>query len=275
MTERPPAGAAKPEGALRRNSGPAAITIAVIALVMSVSGMADAARHAVRSALRPGAAVRLDSHKKIPVAVLPKLPQSILPLLARARDADHLGGKSLTVLTAACPATTVDLGSWCLGSSAYAPSAGEIGKTNYFFASQKCVDLGGWLPTAAQLIGAAAHVKLASVITDSDTTASIDEDASDGFKDKREMSSSLVTTAAGSSAAGSEGVSTGSRGDPRVGEPDPVPQPANPSPDTLQYVTVYDNGDNGGFAGSSPLIASASFRCAFNKTQGQSASETG
>ena len=65
------------------------------------------------------------------------------------------------------------------------------------------------------------------------------------------MSSTLVTIAAGSSAAGSQGVSEGSRGDPRAGEPDPVPLPANPSPETLQYVTVYDNRDKGGFAGAS------------------------
>ena len=74
---------------------------------------------------------------------------------------------------------------------------------------------------------------------------------------------------AGSSAAGSQGVSEGSRGDPRAGEPDPVPLPSNPAPETLQYVTVYDNGDSGGFAGGRPVSATELFRCAFPKTQGQ------
>ena len=96
--------------------------------------------------------------------------------------------------------------------------------------SQKCLDLGGYLPTAAQLIGAASRVKLTSVVGDSEVTASTDVDASDGLKDRREMSATLTTTASGSRAAGSQGVSEEARGDPRAGEPDPIPQPANPSP---------------------------------------------
>jgi hypothetical protein len=270
--------ACSPAGALRRNSGPAALVIALLALVMSMTGLADAARHALSGALKPGAAVRLDKDRKIPVAVLPAavvrtdkskhVPAALLPVPARALDSDRISGRTAGSLSASCPTGSVDFGTWCLGSAAYAPTDAEVGKTNYFFASQKCAALGGWLPTAAQLIGSAPRVKLASLITDSPGSASIDADATDGLKDKREMSSTLVTTAAGSSAAGSEGVSAGSRGDPRVGEPDPAVQPANPSPDTLQYVTVYDNGDNGGFAGSVPVLQPSSFRCAFNKTQG-------
>jgi hypothetical protein len=75
-----------------------------------------------------------------------------------------------------------------------------------------------------------------------------------------------VTTAAGSSAAGSEGVSEGATGNPNTGEPNPTRQPANPSPETLQYVTVYDNSNTGAFAGSEPVSAPENFRCAFNKT---------
>jgi hypothetical protein len=113
-------------------------------------------------------------------------------------------------------------------------------------------------------------VKLAGTIADARLTASIDVDPTDGLRDRREMSATLVTTAAGSRAAGSQGVSEGSRGDPRAGEPDPVPQPANPVPETLQYVTVYDNGDRGGFAGSKPVGQPELFRCAFNRAQGDS-----
>lgn len=54
-------------------------------------------------------------------------------------------------------------------------------------------------------------------------------------------------------------------------EPDPVPQPANPSPETLQYVTVYDNRDRGGFAGSKPVGQPEAFRCGFSKAQGSGA----
>ena len=64
------------------------------------------------------------------------------------------------------------------------------------------------------------------------------------------MSSTLVTTEAGSAAAGFEGVSEGATGNPRQGQANPIPLPANPMPESLQYVTVYDNGNKGGFAGS-------------------------
>jgi hypothetical protein len=118
-------------------------------------------------------------------------------------------------------------------------------------------------------------VKLASTIDDSQLTAVIDIDPSDGTKDRREMSATLVTTAGGASAAGSEGVTDGSRGDPKQGEPDPVPLPANPFPETLQYVTVYDNHDKGGFAGSKPVSQSETFRCAYDKLEGMSKREAG
>ena len=84
-------------------------------------------------------------------------------------------------------------------------------------------------------------MKLESTIHDSQLTATIDLDPSRGLKDEREMSSTLVTTEAGSAAAGFEGVSEGATGNPRQGQPNPVPLPANPLPESLQYVTVYDN----------------------------------
>ena len=77
-----------------------------------------------------------------------------------------------------------------------------------------------------------------------------------------------MTTEAGSAAAGSEGVSEGATGNPRLGQANPIPLPANPLPESLQYVTVYDNGDKGGFAGSEPVSDPENFRCAFNKTPG-------
>ena len=89
-----------------------------------------------------------------------------------------------------------------------------------------------------------------------------------GLKDQREMSSTLVTTEAGSAAAGFEGVSEGSTGNPRQGQANPIPLPANPLPESLQYVTVYSNGTKGGFAGSEPVADPENFRCAYNKTPG-------
>jgi hypothetical protein len=82
------------------------------------------------------------------------------------------------------------------------------------------------------------------------------------------MTSTLVTTEAGSAAAGFEGVSEGATGNPRQGQANPIPLPANPLPESLQYITVYSNGTKGGFAGSEPVTNAENFRCAFNKAPG-------
>jgi hypothetical protein len=249
----------------------AALAVAVAALVLSMTGVSDAVRkHVFPSAStkpRPYGVLRLNKHKQFPASAIPKV--------RAAKRADKVGGKRASELISKCAPDQVDFGTWCLMNAPYGVTNQEIGKNNYFFATQKCVDLGGYLPSAAQLVGAAGRVKLSSTIDDSQVSASIDLDPTDGLKDRREMSATLVTTAAGSIAAGSEGVTEGSRGDPKQGEPDPVPLPANPSPETLQYVTVYDNHDKGGFAGSKPVSQAENFRCAFSKAQGQKASEVG
>jgi hypothetical protein len=58
-------------------------------------------------------------------------------------------------------------------------------------------------------------------------------------------------------------VTSGSTGNSSIGEPNPVPMPANPVPGTLDYVTVYDNHNLGGFAGGEPVGQPESFRCAY------------
>jgi hypothetical protein len=253
----------------RRLPSPALI-IALIALVFSTTGLADAARHAVISAI--------DGH---PVSSTPhaggilvlghnrKFPASAIPTVANAKE---VGGKTAAELEGTCPPDTISVGggagSWCIESTVYPLTNAEVGKNNYMWASQKCEEVGGWLPSASELIGAAPKIKLESVIHDSQLTATIDLDPSRGLKDEREMSSTLVTTEAGSAAAGFEGVSEGATGDPRQGQANPVPLPANPYPESLQYVTVYDNFNKGGFAGSQPVTEPQNFRCAYNKTPG-------
>ncbi len=250
----------------------AALAISLLALILSTSGLADAARHAIVAAI--------DGH---PIVSRPhaggllvlgrdgKFPPSAIPTV---KDAERVGGMSVDALSA-CPPTTANLGTWCLEESPFPLTTQEIGENNYFWAAQKCVEVGGYLPTAAQLIGAAKRVKLESTIHDNIDTATVDQDPSVGLKDQREMSGTLVTTAAGSDAAGSEGVSQGATGDPRTGEQNPVPLPAVPAPATLQYVTVYSNGQKGGFAGSVPVSQPEPFRCAFNKVPGANTAEEG
>jgi hypothetical protein len=251
----------------RRLSRPSpALVISLIALVFSMTGFADAARHAVAGAIgghrvssrpRPHALLLLGRNGKFPAAAIPTVKNSA-----------RVGGQTPAQLAGTCPPATVDLGSWCLQTAPYPLTNQQAGENNFIFAAKACEQEGGWLPTAAQLLGAAERVKLESTIHDSRLTATVDLDPSRGLKDQREMSSTLITTEAGSAAAGFEGVSEGATGNPRQGQANPVPLPANPLPESLQYVTVYSNGQKGGFAGSEPVASPENFRCAFNKTPG-------
>jgi hypothetical protein len=249
----------------RRMPSPAMI-VALIALIFSTTGLADAARHAVISAIaghpistkpHAGGILLLGGNRKFPASAIPTV-----------HDAARVDGKTAEELAGTCPPATTEVGSWCLDSAPYPLTKADTGKNNFIWASKACEAEGGWLPSASELVGAAALVKLESTIHDSPLTATINQDPTRGLKDEREMSSSLVTTEAGSAAAGFEGVSEGATGDPRQGQANPVPLPANPLPESLQYVTVYDNGNNGGFAGSEPVADPENFRCAFNKTPG-------
>jgi hypothetical protein len=242
------------------------MVVALAALVLSMTGLADAARNAVVSAFAghrvstkpyPGGLLLLGKNRKFPASAIPTV-----------KNAARVDGKTAEELAGTCPPATVDLGTWCLDTAPYPLSNAQLGKNNYVWASKACEGEGGWLPTAAQLLGAADRVKLESTIHDSPLTATVPLDATRGLLDQREMSSTLVTTEAGSAAAGSEGVSEGAKGNPRQGQPNPIPLPANPLPESLQYVTVYSNGQQGGFAGSEPVRMPENFRCAFNKAPG-------
>jgi hypothetical protein len=242
-----------------------AMVVALLALLLSTTGLANAARRAVVSAFagpvstkpRAGGILLLGHNRKFPASAIPTVA-----------DAKRLGGKTVAQLEGTCPPDTVDIGSWCLESTPFPLTKEDLGKNNFMWASKKCEEEGGWLPTASQLLGGVERVKLESTIHDSQLTATVNLDATRGLKDEREMSSSLTTTEAGSAAAGFEGVSEGATGDPRQGQANPIPLPANPFPESLQYVTVYDNANHGGFAGSEPVIQPENFRCAYNLTTG-------
>jgi hypothetical protein len=243
-----------------------AIVIALIALVFSTTGLADAARQAVVSAIaghpistRPhaGGILLLGANRKFPASAIPTV-----------REASRVGGRTAEERAGTCPPATVDLGTYCMDTAPYPLTKEQLGKNNFVFASKACQKEGGWLPSAAELLGAAERVKLESTIHDSQLTATVNLDPTRGLKDEREMSSTLVTTEAGSASAGFEGVSEGATGNPRLGQANPIPLPANPMPESLQYVTVYSDGQNGGFAGSEPVIDPENFRCAFNKAPG-------
>jgi hypothetical protein len=243
-----------------------AMAVALAALVFSTTGLADAARHAALGAVaghpvsakpHAGGILVLNKHRKFPASAIPTV-----------KNAKQLDGKTAKQLEGSCPPETVDVGTWCLESAPYPLTKEDLGKNNFIWASRTCEEQGGWLPSAAELLGAANKVKLESTVNDSELTAEIDLDPSRGLKDEREMSSTLVTTEAGSAAAGYEGVTEGATGDPRQGQANPLPLPANPLPESLQYVTVYDNHNNGGFAGSEPVNKAENFRCAYDLLPG-------
>jgi hypothetical protein len=243
-----------------------ALIVALVALVLSTTGLADAARRVVLSAVaghpisatpHAGGLLLLGKNRKFPAAAIPTV-----------RDATRIDGKTAEQLAGTCPPATVDFGTWCLDSAPYPLTKADTGKNNFIWASKACAAEGGWLPSASELLAGADRVKLESTIHDSPLTATVDLDPSRGLKDEREMSSSLITTEAGSAAAGSEGVSEGATGNPRQGQANPIPLPADPLPESLQYVTVYDNGSKGGFAGSEPVADPENFRCAFNPAPG-------
>jgi hypothetical protein len=257
---------------LRRRMPSPAMVVALIALVLSTTGAADAARHAVAAAIdghpvsttpHAGGVLLLGHNRKFPASAIPTV-----------RDASRVDGKDAEELAGTCPPDTVDLGTWCLDSAPYPLTNADAGKNNFIWASKACEAQGGWLPSASELVGAAERVKLESTISkangepESPDTATVNQDPSRGLKDEREMSSTLVTTEAGSAAAGSEGVSAGATGDPRQGQGNPVSLAANPLPESLQYITVYSNDQQGGFAGSEPVKEPQNFRCAFNPSPG-------
>jgi hypothetical protein len=252
--------------ALKRSLPSPAMIVALVALASSMTGMADAARNAVINAVaghvisatpHAGGLLLLGKNRKFPATAIPTV-----------RNAARVGGRTAEELAGTCPPASVDLGTWCLDTAPYPLTNADAGKNNYIWASTACEAEGGWLPSASQLLGAANRVKLESTIHDSPLTATINLDPSRGLKDEREMSSTLVTTEAGSAAAGFEGVSEGATGSARQGQPNPTPLPANPLPASLQYVDVYSNGQKGGFAGSQPVAEPQNFRCAFNKAPG-------
>ena len=168
-----------------------------------------------------------------------------------------------------CSPETVRIGTVCMMTSPYPLEKDDIGKNDFFFATQTCAELGGYLPTAAQLIGAAPRVKLAGRVDDNEVTASTDVDADrrpqGPARDERDPDHDRLRRPGGGLARASAKARAAIR---RRASPTRRPLPADPAPETLQYITVYDNGDHGGFAGGKPVGQPENFRCAFNRAQG-------
>jgi hypothetical protein len=257
--------AARPDPVPRLLSA-AALMVAIVALIFSMNGLAPAAKSSTAAQARAEQKQKQDAKKQKQEEKKRKQAEKKRRQAEQKRDAGL--NKRIGKLAASCPVSgAIDLGSWCLEGSTFKVPTAEAGQNNYFYAAQKCVKEGGWLPTAAQLIGAAPVASLKSTTDDDPGTSGASEfpEAANGIKDEREMTSDLFTTGVGARAAGSEGVTAGSKGVGNIGEPNPIPIPAEPSPETLDYVTVYDNHNLGGFAGGEPVGKAENFRCAYAK----------
>lgn len=207
--------------------GGLAVAVAATAAVFSATGIGVGAPTATRVP-QEGRPLRLGSDARFPATAL--------PTVARARAAERIGTTTLSRALLACPADTAALGTWCLDRDVRgsAPAA-EAART--------CVRRGGVVPSAARLLGAAPKMRLSSRADDRPSMALI---AGDGRTDLREQSSTPITTTTGSAAAGGFGA---------------------PAPATLQMVTVFDNGNHGGFAGSVGVGTPERFRCAYLRRQ--------
>lgn len=208
--------------------GGLALLCASTAVVFSAADVSvgDGGLRATREP-EPNRVLRLGADKRFPA--------DAIPTVAKARTTSRVGRLTQQRVRATCGAQTVDLGTWCLDQAAR-------GTATYAAAGRQCEAIGGYLPTAAELIGAAPRVRLSGRLDDSPSSAQVDP----AGRDLRELSADLFTTTTGSSAAGSY---------------------ADPTPSGLQAVTVYDNGDRGGFAGGVPVATSERFRCAYIQRQ--------
>jgi len=213
-----------------RLAGAIALLLAAVAVLLATTGPGRAAREPVRasSAPREDAALRLDRHGRF--------PREAIPTVDRAARTMRVGGMTPSRIRLRCPAATVTLGTWCLDRDVR-------GRGTYPEAARACIARGGVVPTAGELVGAAPRVRLSSRADDRPGSALV---AGDGATDLRELTSTTITTRTGSAAAGG---------------------PGTPLPTSLQYVTVFDNRDHGGFAGAVPVGEPERFRCAYRRRQ--------
>lgn len=163
-----------------------------------------------------------------------RFPPEAIPTVAKAQRTDSVGRMTLAGARDRCPPSAVGIGTWCIDATVR-------GTADYAAASRACVRVGGYLPSAAELVGAAPRVRLSSRLDDDAGKALVDPSRR---RDLRELSADLFTTTTGPAAAGSS---------------------TAPAPATLQAVTVVDNRNRGGAAGGVPVGTPERFRCAYVK----------
>jgi len=111
---------------LRRNAGVAALVISILGVVMSTTGLADAAKKALF-----GASTKPKPYGLLLLGRNGKFPASAIPTVSNATNASKLSGKSAAALVASCPAATRPQASARLPLMfVYSPAGSGAGRTS-------------------------------------------------------------------------------------------------------------------------------------------------
>ncbi len=150
-----------------------AMVVALVALVFSTTGLADAARHAVVSAI-DGHPISATAARRRRAAA--RQEQEVPRLGDPDGQGRRAGGTARPPKNSPAPARRPP-SIWVPGAWTRRPIRSrthEAGKNNFIWASKACEAEGGWLPTASELLGAAERVKLESTIHDTPITATVE-----------------------------------------------------------------------------------------------------
>ena len=112
-----------------------ALVVALVALVFSTTGLADAARHAIASAVG-GHPVSTKPHAGGDPACSARTASSRRPRSRKSTKPPASGARRSAELEGTCPPDTVDIGTYCMESAPYPLTKEDLGKNNFIFASK-------------------------------------------------------------------------------------------------------------------------------------------
>ena len=243
----------------------AAMVVALIALVFSTTGLADAARHAVVAAIaghpisskpHAGGLLTLGQQREIPLRGDPHRGLAETPSASTAKRPSRSSPPARPTRSTSAP------GAWNRRPSR-SPTR-TLGKNNFIWASKKCEEEGGWLPSAAR---AARRRRAREARVDDPRLAADRHDQPRPEPRPQRRTRDELRRWSQPKRAPRRPASRGSAKAPRA-----TPVRASPTrsrcPPTrcrnrCSTWTSTANGTKGGFAGSQPVNEPQNFRCAY------------